>query len=174
MSQYGVPFTYDSNGNLKTAPGRVYAYSPENLVETVSVDNVVNTYEYDADGWRIKKVTPANVTYYLRGLAGELLTEWSNPGPSGVIRDYVYAGAQLIGVVTGASPSDFGDVVGTLAVGGSPVSITMASANEPRGPPNARKTRRSRFFAEDSSVSLTTSAAVKTHPLRSGRRSRLS
>jgi hypothetical protein len=48
------------------------------------VDNVVHAYEYDADGWRLKKLTPAGVTYYLRGLNGELLTEWTNPGPSGV------------------------------------------------------------------------------------------
>jgi YD repeat-containing protein len=96
MSQYGVPFTYDNNGNLKTAPGRSYAYTPENWLQTSVVDNVVHAYEYDADGWRLKKVTPAGVTYYLRGLNGELLTEWTNPGPSGVIRDYIYAGSRLL------------------------------------------------------------------------------
>jgi YD repeat-containing protein len=34
MSQYGVPFTYDNNGNLKSAPGRSYAYTPENWLQT--------------------------------------------------------------------------------------------------------------------------------------------
>ena len=130
MSQYGVPFSYDNNGNLKTAPGRVYAYSAENRLETASVDNVVSAYEYDADGWRLKKITPTAVTYYLRGLNGELLTEWTNPGPSGVVRDYIHAGLRLIGAATASSPADSGDVIGTLTVGGSPVSVTIASANQ--------------------------------------------
>ena len=130
MSQYGVPFTYDNNGNLKTAPGRSYAYTPENWLQTALVDNVVHAYEYDADGWRLKKVTPAGVTYYLRGLNGELLTEWTNPGPSGVIRDYIYAGSRLLAAITTSSSLDSGDVVGTLAVGGSPVWLTIASANQ--------------------------------------------
>jgi len=130
MSQYGVPFTYDGNGNLKTAPGRSYAYTPENWLQTALIDNVVHAYEYDADGWRLKKVTPAGVTFYLRGLNGELLTEWTNPGPSGVIRDYIYAGSRLLTAITTSSSLDSGDIVGTLAVGGSPVSLTIASANQ--------------------------------------------
>jgi YD repeat-containing protein len=130
MSQYGVPFTYDNNGNLKSAPGRAYAYTPENWLQTAVVDNVVHAYEYDADGWRLKKLTPAGVTYYLRGLNGELLTEWTNPGPSGVVRDYVYAGSRLLAAITTSSTSDSGDVVGTLAVGGAPVTLTIASVNQ--------------------------------------------
>jgi YD repeat-containing protein len=130
MSQYGVPFTYDNNGNLKTAPGRSYAYTPENRIETASIDDVVHVYEYDADGWRLKKVTPAGVTYYLRGLNGELLTEWTNPGPSGVVRDYIYAGSRLLTAVATSSSLDSGDLVGTIAVGGSPVWLTIASPNQ--------------------------------------------
>ena len=130
MSQYGVPFTYDNDGNLKAAPGRSYAYTPENWLQTAVVDNVVHAYEYDADGWRLKKVTPAGVTYYLRGLNGELLTEWTNPGPSGVIRDYIYAGSRLLTAVTASSSLDSGDIVGTLTVGGPPVWVTIASANQ--------------------------------------------
>jgi IPT/TIG domain-containing protein len=130
ISQYGVPFTYDNNGNLKTAPGRSYAYTPENWLRTAVVDNAVHAYEYDADGWRLKKVTSAGVTYYLRGLNGELLTEWTNPGPSGVIRDYIYAGSRLLAAVTTASSLDSGDIIAPLAVGGSPVWVTIASANQ--------------------------------------------
>ena len=130
MSQYGVPFTYDNNGNLKTAPGRSYAYTPENWLQTAVVDNVVHGYEYDADGWRLKKVTSVGVTYYLRGLNGELLTEWTNPGPSGVIRDYIYAGSRLLTAVTASSSLDSGDIVGTIAVGGPPVWVTIAGANQ--------------------------------------------
>ena len=130
MSQYGVPFTYDNNGNLKTAPGRSYAYTPENWLQTAVVDNVVHAYDYDADGWRLKQVTPAGVTYYLRGLNGELLTEWTNPGPSGVIRDYIYAGSRLLSAVTTSSSLDSGDIVATVAVGGAPVWVTIANANQ--------------------------------------------
>ena len=130
MSQYGVAFSYDNNGNLKSAPGRSYAYTPENWLQMALVTNVVHAYEYDADGWRLKKVTPAGVTYYLRGLNGELLTEWTNPGPSGVIRDYVYAGSRLLSAVTTSSSLDSGDIVGTVAVGGPPVWVTIASANQ--------------------------------------------
>src|SRR4029434_128913 len=105
-------------------------YTPENWLQTALVDNVVHTYEYDADGWRFKKVTPAGVTYYLRGLNGELLTEWTNPGPSGVIRDYIYAGSRLLTAVTTSSSLDSGDIVGTVAVGGAPVWLTIAIANQ--------------------------------------------
>ena len=130
MSQYGVTFTYDNNGNLKTAPGRSYAYTPDNWLDTAVVDNVVHAYVYDADGWRLEKITPTGVTYYLRGLSGELLTEWINPGSSGVIRDYIYAGSRLLTAVMTSSSLDSGDIVAAIAIAGAPVWVTIASANQ--------------------------------------------
>jgi YD repeat-containing protein len=88
-----VPFSYDENGNLRTQPGRAYDYTTDNALESAAVDGVVTSYRYDADGWRIARRTGPVTTYALRGPANELLTEWTNPGPTGSARDYIYAGA---------------------------------------------------------------------------------
>jgi YD repeat-containing protein len=97
-------FTYYNNGNLKTEspnPNRTYTYTPHNLMESVTVGGTSTFYAYDGDDWRVKKAAGTSNTYYLRGLNGELLVEWKNPGEADQTRrDYVYAGSQLIAVIT--------------------------------------------------------------------------
>ena len=96
-------FTYDNNGNLWTeSPNKTYAYTPHNLLESATVGDATTTYAYDGDDWRVKKASGTSSTYYLRGLNGELLCEWTNPGEDGQTRrDYVYAGPQqLIAVIS--------------------------------------------------------------------------
>jgi YD repeat-containing protein len=94
-------FTYYNNGNLKTeSPNRTYTYTPHNLMESVTIGGTSTTYGYDGDDWRVKKAAGTSNTYYLRGLNGELLVEWKNPGEADQTRrDYVYAGSQLITVI---------------------------------------------------------------------------
>jgi hypothetical protein len=42
-----------------------------------------------------------SATYYMRGLRGEQLAEWKNPGEADQTRrDYVYAGSRLIAVIS--------------------------------------------------------------------------
>ncbi len=100
-SQDDRTFTYDNNGNLRATSGnQVFTYTPQNLVETATVNGAVSTYEYDADDWRVVKRGQGSTTIYLRGVGRELLTEWQNPGASTqAIRDYVYAGSRMLAVV---------------------------------------------------------------------------
>jgi YD repeat-containing protein len=95
-------FTYYNNGNLRTAsPNTTYTYTPHNLLESATIGGTSTAYAYDGDDWRVKKVSGTTSTYYLRGLRGELLNEWKNPGEADQTRrDYVYAGSQLIAVIT--------------------------------------------------------------------------
>jgi YD repeat-containing protein len=94
-------FGYDNNGNMTSAPNATFTYTPDNMLQTASTTRGTATYKYDADGWRAKKESSDGVSFFLRGLHGELLTEFHNPNTSGAtIRDYVYAGSRLLGVVT--------------------------------------------------------------------------
>ena len=83
------------------SPTRTYTYTPHNLLESVDVGGTIATYAYDGDNWRVKKASGTAATYYMRGLGGELLAEWKNPGEADQTRrDYVYAGSRLIAVIS--------------------------------------------------------------------------
>ena len=121
-------FTYDNNGNLLTGSSKTFTYTPQNQMATSSVSGTSATYRYDADKWRIKTVSGATTTYALRGLGGELLTEWTNPGPSGVTRDYVYAGSRLIAAIE--KPwADTSAVYDYIIPDGPPVTVTLGAPN---------------------------------------------
>jgi YD repeat-containing protein len=129
LRQQGVEsYMYDNNGNLETAPNRTYAYSPHNMLRTATVLGATTTYGYDADQMRIKRTgADGAVTYYFHGPSGELLTEWRNPGASGTIRDYIYAGSRLVGVLGRPSLPDESDITGTIVPDGPSLSVTLAS-----------------------------------------------
>jgi YD repeat-containing protein len=77
MQQNTETFSYDDNGNVKTATSRgaTYDYTPDNQLETSSVDGTVASYQYDADGWRLAKMSGGATSVYLRGPGGQLLSE---------------------------------------------------------------------------------------------------
>ena len=94
-------FGYDANGNMAPSNNDTFVYTPDNQIETATVQGSAATYTYDADGWRAKTVTPGATSYTLRGSHGELLTESRNPGAaSPSTRDYIYAGTRLLSVIT--------------------------------------------------------------------------
>jgi YD repeat-containing protein len=91
--------TYDNNGNLLTGPQAVFTYTPNNMMRTSVVGSASTQFTYDGDDWRVKKeVSGAAITYFVRGPNGQLLTEWRSGSPADV-KDYVYAGGRLVGVV---------------------------------------------------------------------------
>ena len=107
LQQVGtVTLTYDPNGNLDAAGGHSYAYTPDNLMRQATVNGTTTEYRYDVDAWRLKKAvgsgTPA---YYVRGPNGQLLTEWVNTTPAAALKEYLYAGGRLIGVVSTTAPA---------------------------------------------------------------------
>ena len=106
QSLNGLSMTYDANGNLQTGPQATYTYRPNNWMESSSVAGTTATYAYSADDTRVKKmVVGGATTYFVRGLSGELLTEWKNTTPDAEVRDHVYAGSKLIGVFTATQPA---------------------------------------------------------------------
>lgn len=70
----GVGIIYDLAGNLQT-DGHSYVYDAENRI--VLVDGDASRYEYDGNGRRVKRKTPTGVTYYIYGLSGEVLSEFT-------------------------------------------------------------------------------------------------
>ena len=128
--QAATAFAYDGNGNLTStsgAAGGIYAYTPEDWLKTATVGGVATTYTYDADGSRVRAVAPGQTRLYARGAGGTLFTEWTNPGPTGHVRDYVYAGSRLLAAVdhdVATTP----DACGGLSLpDGSPTTITIAT-----------------------------------------------
>jgi RHS repeat-associated protein len=59
--QYG----YDANGNLTTRDGATLTWDAETRLSGINQDGRVTTFTYDADGRRVKKVTPWGTTYYI-------------------------------------------------------------------------------------------------------------
>jgi YD repeat-containing protein len=101
IEQNGASFTYDNNGNLRTTPSGTFTYTEDNLLASaVTTGGSTTTYAYDPDTWRVKRTTSAGTTYYMRGLQGELLSEFKVPMSGGATaRDYVYLGSRLVSAV---------------------------------------------------------------------------
>ena len=64
-------FTYDANGNVKTAPApyniTAATYDPQNLPLTFTANGVTSSYRYDGGGQRIaRQVGAGNTDYYLK------------------------------------------------------------------------------------------------------------
>jgi|SoiMethySBSTD1v2_1073268.scaffolds.fasta_scaffold02328_5 YD repeat-containing protein len=106
QSMNGLNMTYDANGNLETGPQAAFTYTSTNMMRTSLVGGVSASYVYDADDVRVKKtVTGGATTYFMRGLTGQLMTEWINTSPAAQVRDHIYAGPRLIGVFTATQPA---------------------------------------------------------------------
>lgn len=100
-AQNGSPFGYDPNGNLTSTTNGTFTYTPDNMMETSVGPGGSASYRYDADGWRAKKESGGSVSFFLRGLHGELLTELRDPNTAGAAtRDYIYAGSRLLAVIS--------------------------------------------------------------------------
>jgi len=125
MQQGTSAFGYDPDGNMISRPNANYTYTPEDWLATATIGGSTTTYSYDADGWRVRKSTATEDVYYIRGLKGELLTEWKNPGPTGHIRDYVYAGPRLIAAVDRDKSNTFTACGGNAKPDGSAHSLTV-------------------------------------------------
>jgi YD repeat-containing protein len=101
LTSFGsVTLGYDANGNVTSASAgsATYTFGPRNLMSSATTSGVTTAFAYDADDWRVKKVSGSTTTYSLRGPSGQLLTEWSITGSTTTMRDHVYAGSRLVTV----------------------------------------------------------------------------
>jgi RHS repeat-associated protein len=67
-------YTYDNNGNMTAMPGggsRTLAWNTENQPTSITSGGATETYTYDADNSRIKKVRGNTSTYYIGGMYEE-------------------------------------------------------------------------------------------------------
>jgi len=127
VQQGTATFWYDANGNMTSGPNATYTYTPEDWLATATNGGTTTSYVYDADGWRARKISGPDTTLYLRGLHGELLTEWKNPGPTGHTKEYVYAGSRLLAAIDrdrSTLPTACG---GNAIPDGSPHPITIST-----------------------------------------------
>jgi YD repeat-containing protein len=130
-NQNGIPYTYDTRGNLWTAGSSTYTYTSQNRLASAVVTGGTAAYAYDADGQRTKTSFAGSTTYYVRGLNGELLSEWKDPGlASGSIRDFVYAGTRLVSAVDKPTSSDPNNTCGVIVPAGS-IVVSAASGQNP-------------------------------------------
>lgn len=106
LSQNSTSFGYDNSGNTTTAGSNTFTYTTDQQLDTATVGGVTSTYGYDGDGWRATRSRAGQVSDYLRGPDGQLLSEVQSPGTSTVVvRDYIYAGSQLLAVTGGVTPT---------------------------------------------------------------------
>jgi YD repeat-containing protein len=125
-SRAGVAYAYDSGGNLVAAGGSTFSHTPDNQVASSTVNGTTTTYAYDGAGERVRKDTAGDTTIYLRGVNGQVLTEWRRRGTTSSTRDFVYVGAVLLSTVdreTSADPTACG---GKSALAGAPTAVTIA------------------------------------------------
>jgi RHS repeat-associated protein/uncharacterized repeat protein (TIGR01451 family) len=66
-------YSYDNNGNMTTMPtnSKTLVWNTENQPVSITSSGTTETYTYDADGARIKKLRGTTNTFYIGGLAEE-------------------------------------------------------------------------------------------------------
>jgi hypothetical protein len=119
---------YDANGNLLTGGGRSYIWTVDNLPLSVSQTSGSESYTYDADGERIKKVAGSTTTVYLEGL-------WEEDS-SGTQKAY-YAFNGQTAVMYSYSPSAFtylsNDHLGSVSVATNQAAAVAGQQEFDRG-----------------------------------------
>jgi YD repeat-containing protein len=65
-------YCYDLNGNMTSGAGRSYTWNTDNLPISISWTGGTESYNYDADGERVRKVVGGTTTVYLEGLWEEV------------------------------------------------------------------------------------------------------
>lgn len=124
-------FVYDARGNTVTKDSDTLTFDLANRL--TAMPNKGASYTYDAAGRRVKKVTPAGITYYAYNAAGQLMWEYDNASTNGT--SYIYVGKKLIastkditskviGNIDGLS-SDNNSLLGWACSTGRPQSIDV-------------------------------------------------
>ncbi len=135
---------YDPAGNLKTdtytGQGQ-RTYDAENRMKQAWAANQWQTYHYDGDGRRVKRIVNGVETWQVYGLGGELLAEYAqNAAAASPQKEYGYRNGQLLitataGTSWGSAPS-FGSpnplVAGETVVKASHITDLRTAINDLR------------------------------------------
>ncbi len=71
QSANGTTYSYDQNGNITGGGARSYNWNSENQPTSVTSEGVTETYTYDGDNSRVKRVRGGSSTYYIGGMYEE-------------------------------------------------------------------------------------------------------
>jgi RHS repeat-associated protein len=96
----GYSMSYDAAGNLTTdtytGEGN-RTYDAENRMKQAWANNQWQTYSYDGDGRRIKRIVNGTETWQVYGLGGELLAEYAPAAaPAAPRKEYGYRNGELL------------------------------------------------------------------------------
>ena len=116
---YGANISYDERGNLTKWMFEDYAYDADNrMVEYENAAGTHFTYGYSVDGKRVYKKEIQEddgtiTTYFLRGLGGEILTEWTRVALAGGrifskrVKDFVHLNGENFAMLKPAGGGGF-------------------------------------------------------------------
>ena len=131
----GFTMAYDGAGNLVndtyTGQGQ-RVYDAENRLIKAWANSQWQTYSYDAEGRRLKRIVNGTETWQVHGLGGELLAEYAvNANPSSPQKEYGYRNGQLLitaeaGTTSAPAPSG---LVATPPASGSSVTLNWSAAS---------------------------------------------
>ncbi|HKO35499.1 MAG TPA: hypothetical protein VJV21_03410, partial [Pyrinomonadaceae bacterium] len=134
----GYTMSYDAAGNLTndtfTGEG-VRTYDAENRMKQAWSNNQWQTYSYDGDGRRVKRIVNGVETWQVYGLGGELIAEYAaNGAPANPQKEYGYRNGELLvtaetssgGGGGSAQPVTWTNTVGVSVSGNSLTDTTAA------------------------------------------------
>jgi YD repeat-containing protein len=124
-------FAYDNVGQLTSDSFGQYGYTPLGRLATAARAGVSASYAYDAAGGRLTRTVNGQTTYAVRSGSGGVLTEYAAPCSGSLVwsRDYIYAGARLVGAIKSAGATPTVSVVASaLSVGEAAGAVNVSFA----------------------------------------------
>ncbi|WP_343639633.1 RHS repeat-associated core domain-containing protein, partial [Roseateles sp.] len=99
-------FAYDPAGNTLSDTGIAYTatYGLDNRLASLTRAGVTTTFNYDAAGQRVRKVTGTSKPHFAYDQNGQLLGEYNSSG--GVLQEFVWLGGTLIAVLTNSTTTE--------------------------------------------------------------------
>jgi RHS repeat-associated protein len=87
----GYSYQYDANGNMTVGRNKTFEYDVENKLIQVNESGIITTFQYDADGSRIKKTASTGSTTYISSLFEK--------DSDGKTRKYIFAGSSRVATI---------------------------------------------------------------------------
>ena len=99
-------FGYDTAGNTLSDTGIAYTatYGLDNRLAALTRGGATTTFNYDAAGQRVRKVTGNSKPHFVYDQDGQLLGEYNSTG--GALQEFVWLGNTLVAVLTNSTTTE--------------------------------------------------------------------